>query len=357
MAENRNSKSARETAVVICPGRGTYNTTELGYLKRYHSDKTALIAKFDAIRHSQGQLPVSELDALDAFKPSLHTSSENASALIYACAMADCADIDLSRFDIVAVTGNSMGWYLALAAAGALSLEEGMTLVNSMGTLMQQHATGGQVIYPLVDENWQPDPKLSHLLMQTLLELQSDPENEIHTSIELGGMRVLAANDHALRPLLHTLPPQQDRFPMQLHNHAAFHSPLLNPVSKLAREQIPPTLLHNPHRPLVDGRGHIWSPYAVSLDALYHYTLTHQVVHTYDYAKAIEVSVKEFAPDRLIILGPGSSLGPPTAQELIRLNWKNLKDKADFTELQKNDPFILAMGIESQRRRVVKAVA
>jgi [acyl-carrier-protein] S-malonyltransferase len=39
---------------------------------------------------------------------------DNASLLIYACALADFAAIDRDRFEVVAVTGNSMGWYLAL---------------------------------------------------------------------------------------------------------------------------------------------------------------------------------------------------------------------------------------------------
>ena len=33
-----------KTAVVICPGRGTYTKTELGYLSRHHADKAALLA-------------------------------------------------------------------------------------------------------------------------------------------------------------------------------------------------------------------------------------------------------------------------------------------------------------------------
>ena len=32
----------RKTAVVICPGRGTYNATELGYLGRHFPDPTLL---------------------------------------------------------------------------------------------------------------------------------------------------------------------------------------------------------------------------------------------------------------------------------------------------------------------------
>ena len=43
-----------------------------------------------------------------------------------------------------------------------------------------------------------------------------------------------------------------------------------------------------------------------------------EVTTTYNYSCAIEVAIKEFAPDILIILGPGSTLGAPTAQTLLK---------------------------------------
>ena len=112
--------SSKQTAVIVCPGRGTYNKEELGYLQRYHSDKSELLQIIDDYRQQQGQITVSALDALPKYSMQKHTAGENASALIYACAMADIQDIDPNQYDIVAITGNSMGWYIALAAAGAL---------------------------------------------------------------------------------------------------------------------------------------------------------------------------------------------------------------------------------------------
>jgi [acyl-carrier-protein] S-malonyltransferase len=113
----------KEKLLVICPGRGTYNATELGYLKRYHADRSDMIAQLDAYRTAQGQPTISELDGAEKYSPSLHMPGDNASLLINACALADFAAIDRDRFDIVAVTGNSMGWYLALACAGVLDFD------------------------------------------------------------------------------------------------------------------------------------------------------------------------------------------------------------------------------------------
>ena len=42
-------------AVIICPGRGTYNKNELGVLKRLHADKAALFDHFDALRKERNQ--------------------------------------------------------------------------------------------------------------------------------------------------------------------------------------------------------------------------------------------------------------------------------------------------------------
>ena len=55
-----------KTAVVICPGRGTYNKAELGYLHRHHADKAALFEAADRLtRAAQADIPLSHPDADD----------------------------------------------------------------------------------------------------------------------------------------------------------------------------------------------------------------------------------------------------------------------------------------------------
>jgi hypothetical protein len=104
---------------------------------------------------------------------------------------------------------------------------------------------------------------------------------------------------------------------------------------------------------MIDGQGRIWTPNGADIDALYQYTFDHQIVETYDFSKSIEVAVKEFAPDKLILAGPGATLGAPIAQELIRHRWKALTSKADFSAMQKKDPFLIAMGRDDQRALAV----
>ena len=94
------SVKKKQRAVVICPGRGTYNKEELGYLQRLHSDKTEIISLIDDYRDSQGQMKVSELDGMDNYSMRVHTAGENASALIYACALSDYQTINEEEFDV-----------------------------------------------------------------------------------------------------------------------------------------------------------------------------------------------------------------------------------------------------------------
>lgn len=168
--------SAKKRVVVICPGRGTYNKEELGYLQRLHSDKPELITIIDDYRVKQGQVTISELDGMDQFNMRLHTAGENASALIYGCAMADFQSINQDEYDIVAVTGNSMGWYIALAVAGALMPHGAIELINTMGSMMTDGVIGGQMIYPITDEFWRRDENVVLQINQWLVEVNEIPE-------------------------------------------------------------------------------------------------------------------------------------------------------------------------------------
>src|SRR5205085_3302806 len=135
--------------LVICPGRGTYGKAGLGYLGRFHADKAELIATADRLRAERGQPTISGLDGADRFSPGLHTRGDIASPLIFTSSYADFLAIDRARFDLTAVTGNSMGWYTTLACAGAVSAEHGFRIVDAMGVNSQAGEAGGQVLLTL----------------------------------------------------------------------------------------------------------------------------------------------------------------------------------------------------------------
>jgi [acyl-carrier-protein] S-malonyltransferase len=345
--------TTKQRAVVICPGRGTYNKDELGYFHRYHSEKLAILKTIDQYRVSQGQVTVAELDQMAQYSMRLHTAGENASSLIYACSAGDFSAIDTEQYDIVAVTGNSMGWYIALAVAGALNSEHAITLINTMGSMMAGGVIGGQLIYPITNTDWQIDHRLVATIEQWLVQVNQLPETEVYISIKLGGYLVLGGNKAGLQAMTELLPNIDDRYPMNLFNHAAFHTPLMNDITVKAQQLLPPSLFEAPQLPLIDGQGKIWQPHSADLTQLYQYTLGTQVNCAYDYSKAIEVAVKEFAPDKLIILGPGATLGGATAQALIAQQWQSMNNKQDFITRQQQDPFVLAMGMPEQRALVV----
>ena len=341
----------KQTALVVCPGRGTYNASELGYLKTHHSNKAEMIAKLDALRREQGQIPISELDAADKYSPSVHMTGDNASLLIYACALADFAAIDREKYDVVAVAGNSMGWYLALACAGVLGFEAGGRLVNNMGGVMHRDGKGGQIVWPIVDANWRVDPEKLKLANGLLIEAEQNSDINVAISIQLGGMIVFAADEDGLKWLGDRLP-KDDRFPMRLLHHAAFHSPLLDHIVPSAREANPSADFGAGNIAAIDGQGRIWSPKAFDPAAIYDYTLGAQLNRTYDFTRAVQVAAAEFAPDKIIVLGPGTTLGAPVAQALIASGRCGLSGKADFQKRQTNDPIILSMGIAEQRALV-----
>jgi hypothetical protein len=100
---------------------------------------------------------------------------------------------------------------------------------------------------------------------------------------------------------------------------------------------------------MIDGRGYIWRPGAVDTGSLWDYTFGAQVTQPYDFTTAVQVGVREFAPDCLIVLGPGATLGGAVAQSLIEARWRGLDSKATFTDLQTRAPFVVAMGRDDQR--------
>lgn len=343
----------KKRAVVVCPGRGTYTKETLGYLKNFGPHVSDFIHDLDERRRSLDEPSISALDGAEVFKPQVHTKGEHASSLIYACSYADFMAIDRDQYEIVAITGNSMGWYLTLAFGGALDWGGGFQVVNTMGSMMKEEVIGGQVLYPLVDSEWKLDPAKVDLCHRVAEEISSRPGHEVYTSIFLGGFVVFGANRAGVQALLKELPATEN-YPFQLINHAAFHTPLLAETSERAFRLLPESLFHRPEIPLIDGRGCIWQPYSTSISALFEYTLGHQVYAAYDFSAAVTVALKEFCPDHVILLGPGHNLGGSIGQILIQNEWLNVKSKADFTQLQTENPFVLAMGRPEQRKMVVK---
>ena len=235
--------------------------------------------------------------------------------------------------------------YTALALSGAISFEDGFHLIDIMGSMMKEKLIGSQMIYPIMKDNWQRDQKIHELVLSEIRQAG------VHISIELGGYLVIGGESSAIKRLSKKLP-VKEKYPLIIPYHAAFHTPLLESISKSALKTIDSSIFKNPSIPLIDGRGKIWSPYSSDPADIMHYTLNHQVQKTFDFTSSVTVALKEYSPDNLLLLGPGNSLGGPVGQILIDNKWLDIKSKSDFSNHQKAKPFILSMGIMDQRKRL-----
>jgi [acyl-carrier-protein] S-malonyltransferase len=332
----------RDKILVVCPGRGTYGATELGTLARHHGG-SPLLATFDRQRGERGVETITALDSRPKYSTAVHGSGENAAPLIYAASILDYLALDPARSEVIAVCGNSMGWYTALACAGAVSPEHGFAIADAMGINSGMGEPGGQVLLTLVGDDWRADPALRAEIDRAVAA------SGTFRSIELGGMLLVAGTDVALNKLLAALPPLPGRPPLRLAGHGPFHTPLMAESSRRALDQLPAEWFASPRIPLIDGEGRIWRAKTATPQAMHRYTFTTQILAPYDFTRSLSVGIKEFAPDRIVVLGPGDTMGGAIGQVLVAHKWLGISSKADFAARQTAIPFLIAMGRKEQR--------
>ena len=322
----------KPTAVLFCPGRGSYTKDELGYLARTvrPGPIADALAACDEWRRSQGRPTLTEIDGAEKFRPGLHLAGENAAELIYFGTMAH-AELLRERYDIVAVAGNSLGWYSALPASGALDAHSGWRLVATMAALQQQ-ASGGQVLMTNVGEDWQRNLEL-HVATAAVVQALRDRGADTYCdySIHLGGHAVLAGTEAAVTELLTRLPKvkigERD-FPFRLAGHGPFHTKLCAGVSEQAATTLADLPVGMPRCHLIDGFGNVHSPWSADPRELWHYTTHAQVTETFDFTACVRTAMREFQPDVLLCAGPGSSLRAPVGHTVLAEGWRGLHDKA-----------------------------
>lgn len=344
--------SEPKRALVICPGRGSYDRKAMGQLQERSPQAQAIIKACDEFRHAAGRPTVSDLDSAERYQTSRHVVGEHASLLTFACSMADFAEINRDKFNIVGVMGNSMGFYTALAASEALPLPDAIRLVDTMGAYQQKNIIGGQVLTPVCADDWSEDPSREAAINRVLLTLR-EQGHQAYWSIELGGFAVLGADASGVKALLTALPKEERgprKFPLQLPLHSAFHTPLMAETSARAFQELGDLDFRPPTVPLVDGRGWVFRPHASDPQGLAEYTLGHQVTEPYHFTTSLRTALRYLAPDVVILLGPGNSLGGPSARIVVWEGWKGWKNRDDFDEAQREDPYLLSFGVSLQRR-------
>lgn len=327
---------------LLCPGRGSYTEKTLRSLPEQHP----WVARADALRADYGLPSLVSLDRAEKFSPSTHLAPANVSPLIYLVSMLDCAAA-MEEHKAVCVAGNSLGWYTALAVAGALDFDDGFRLVQEMSLLQADHQarekSGGQVIEALIDDAWRPVPALRAATVEAI----RTSNGHVFPSIDLGGLAVLAGTEEGVAHLLKTLPKVKvgnNQYPFRLMQHGPYHTPLVREVADRARAQLARLSFRAPRIPLIDGRGARFTPWSTDVRELVDYTLGAQITTPYDFALSVRVALREYAPDHLVAPGPGNSLGGVIGQILIAEGWRKIHERADFDRVQQSDaPMLVSM--------------
>src|SRR5262245_14984278 len=325
---------------LLCPGRGSYTEKSLRSLPA----GDPLVRAAEELRVEYELEALLALDGSARFEPARHLRPANAAALIYLCTMLDVRGGRAAE-PVVCVGGNSLGWYTALAVAGALSFEDGFRLVQEMALLQEEGEAGGQVIYPLVGDDW----RRARAAEAEVERVLASAPGEVFPSIRLGGYAVLAGTPEGVQRLLKELPPVKlgtTSYPFRLAQHGPYHTPLPSPVAARARDRLARLDFRAPEIALVDGRGRVFTPHSTDVGALRDYTLGAQVDTPYDFTASVRTATLEYAPERLVLPGPGNTLGGVCAQVLIELGWRGLASRTDFERVQAGD----APVIESLRR-------
>ena len=330
----------RPRAVLVLPGRGAYTAASLGSLATEHP----FVQRAEALRADLGLDSLLALDAADEFDGAVHLRPANASPLIWLISLLD-AERAMADHRVVAVLGNSLGWYTALTVGDALDFDDAFQLVQGMALLQEQAAAdgrGGQVIYPRFGADWQPAPELAAAIDAALVD-----GGEVFPSVDLGGYLVLAGTDAGIDRLLETLPPVQigeRHFPLRLAFHGPYHTPLLTPVAEAAAARFGSLGWRAPSLTLIDGRGVRFTPWATDPADLARYTLGEQLITPYDFAAGARVALREYAPEVLVLTGPGNTLGGVAGQLVVAEGYHGLQTRADFESAQAGDaPLVLSM--------------
>ena len=329
-------------AAVAFPGRGSYGAASLRSLPVSH----AWVRRADELRAERDLPALSELDAAPRLDPDLHGRPSNAWPLTFLCGLLDAERI-AGDHEVVVVVASSTGWYTALAASGVLGFDGAFSLVQEMAIAADAPLPGelraAELIYPLTDDAWQPDPSRIGELRDAL----DQADDDVALSLDLGAFAVLAGSAAGIGALADRLPQVTigDRaFPLRLVGADAWHTPLRAGAAAAAVDRIGELSWDRPNVTLIDGRGVRFTPWSTDPAELAEHTLRGQATRAYDFATGLRVAMREYAPDVVLLPGPGASLGAACAQNIVAEGYRGIRSRAEFEAAQAGaSPLLLSM--------------
>jgi [acyl-carrier-protein] S-malonyltransferase len=327
-------------ALVAFPGRGSYGPGSLGSLDPEH----AWVREADRLRAADGLPSLTDLDASSRFDPALHGRPTNAWPLTFLIGLLDAERI-AGDHDVVVVVASSTGWYTALAAAGALEFDEAFRLVGQMAAAAEEEVAGGaaELVYPLVDEAWVSVPDRG-AAVDAALDAIGDGAGR---ALELGPFTVVGGSATGVRRVgsrLPTVTVSGRDYPITLGTRDAWHTPLRAAAVERAAERLGALAWRRPSVTLVDGRGRRHTPWSADVRTLAEESVATGPTERYDFATSFRVALREYAPDIILLPGPGATLGTACAQLVVAEGYRGIRSRTELEELQGGTrPILLAV--------------
>lgn len=188
-----------------------------------------------------------------------------------------------------AMTGHSLGEFVAAVVAGVMSREDGLRLVAARGKLMQQMERGAMLSVRLSEE------RISSLL-------QDDAQLSI-AAVNSPGLCVVSGpipNIEALEKRLEA----ESIVCRRLRTSHAFHSSMMDPMLDAFEAEVRRTKLHPPSIPYVSGVTGTWITAEEAIDSLYWRAHCSKPVRFADAAAVL----LDFSSAALLEVGPGQTL-------------------------------------------------
>jgi len=329
-------------AAVAFPGQGSYGPRSLGSLPPGHP----WVRRADELRAASDLPALSTLDGAASFDPATHLRPANAWPLIFVTSLLDAERI-ADDHEVVVVIASSTGWYTALAASGALGFDDAFRLVQEMGRAAERPLDTGveaaELIYPLTDDAWRPDGGREAQVRAAVTSADGDAG----LAIDLGAFAVIGGTVEALERIGSALPPvaaSERTYPLRLPGGHGWHTPLRRDAADHAADAIGELSWDRPNVTLIDDRGARFTPWSTDPAQLAEQSLRGQAGSTYDFAASLRVALREYAPDVVLLPGPGASLGAACAQVIVAEGYRGIRSRAEFEEAQSGSaPILLSM--------------
>lgn len=330
-------------AAVAFPGRGSYGPASLRSLPSDHP----WVARADELRGEAGLPALSAIDAAERFTPALHLRAANAWPLTFLVSLLDAERI-ADDHEVVVVVASSIGWYTALAASGALEFDDAFRLVQQMGLAAEEPlddaATAAELVYPLIDDAWERDEARAGLIDAALADAGGGGAAR---ALELGSYSVIAGTADAVERVGAALPPVTmggRAYPLRLASADAWHTPLRARSAAGAAARLGDLGWERPKVAIVDGRGVRFTPLSTDPARLAEQSLVGHAEAPYDFARAFRVALREYAPDVVLLPGPGATLGTACAQLLVAEGYRGIRSRTELETVQAGpSPLLLSM--------------